>query len=273
MRRHLLIAASLAAMLSAPAVFAQTAPSGTVAVKTMFDRPVMSSDGITIGMTKHLAVNVEDGDAPWIAIGGNSDAYALVPVSKLSGGARDDAFRIDMTEAEFRNVPKWPVARLAEINRPYFMGVLSDHFRRPIHVTPESIQAVGEGSVVRFVGMAPDSVQVEDFTGRVKLLGDNVRLASGRTAPITDLLLDLRSSKVIEAAARIGAQNVAVPFPTMEWTGAQQAFVSDASEGQLGSAAGWSDDSLAQATTAPGGPQTATTDIENIPAMPGRIFW
>jgi hypothetical protein len=274
MRRHILVAASLTAsafLLNAPTVSAQTAPAGSVAVKTMFDRPVLSSDGVTIGMTKHLAVNVEDGDAPWVAIGGNSDAYTLIPVSRLSGGTASEPFRANMSAAEFRNAPKWPVARLAEINRPYFMGVLSDHYRHPIRVTPGTIQGVGEGSVVRFVGMVPSNVQAEDFTGRVKLLGDNIRLASGRTAPITDLLLDMRNSKVVEAAAHLGTQTVAVPFPSMEWTGTQQAFVADVSEGQLASAADWSPETIAQTGTVVTTPQTAT--IETSPVIPGRVFW
>lgn len=265
------VALFLSLLLLPSAGHAQSAGDrGTVSLSSFFDRPVLSSDGVPLGLTKHLAVNVKDGDAPWLALGTNdAPALMLVPLAALSGGGQGGSYRLSMTAAEAARAPLWPVDRLAAINRPAFMGALSDFYRRPVAVAPDAVAAAGEGTPFRFVGMKPPGVPVESFLGRVRLLGDRVTLASGRPAgPISDLLLDLGTARVVEAAIDLPDRRVAMPYRSLDWTMSRQVFVAPLSDNQLAALteAEWLPPS--QIAEIPAAPEVATTA-----RAPGPRFW
>lgn len=245
---------------------------GTVSLSSFFDRPVLSSDGVPLGLTKHLAVNVKNGDAPWLALGtDDAPALVLVPLAALSGGGQGGSYRLSMTAAEAARAPLWPVDRLAAINRPAFMGALSDFYRRPVAVAPDAVAAAGEGTPFRFVGIRQPGVPAESFAGRMRLLGDRVTLASGRpVGTVSDLLLDLGAARVVEAAVDLPDRRVAMPFRSLAWAGTSQTLVSGLSDTQLAglAPAEWTSPQVAQIAEVP-----ATPEVILDSNRPGPRFW
>lgn len=265
----------LGLVLASAAANAQNAlPPGEVGLSTFFDRPVVSSDGTQLGLTKHVAINVKDGHVPFLAVG-DGNVLSLVPLSALSGGG-NAPYRLAMSSAEFARAPQWPADRLAAMNHPNFIGALSDHYRRPILVTPDSVAAAGEGTPLRFIGIAPPGATVESFAGRERLWGDQVALASGRMAgSISDLRVNLPSSKLVEVAVNLPDRRVSMPFTSLQWARERQAFISPLTDTQLASLtpADWSRSATPQAAPVQTAEVRPSQELMFDPAQPGPRFW
>lgn len=262
-------------LASATANAQNSPPSGTVGLSNFFDRPVVSSDGTQVGLTKHVAINVKDGDVPFLAVG-EGNVLSLVPLSALSGDGGNAPYRLAMSRAEFARAPQWPADRLAAMNHPNFIGALSDHYRRPISVTTDSVAAAGEGTPLRFIGIAPPGAPVENFAGRERLWGDQVALASGHLAgPISDLRVNLPSSKLVEVAVNLPDRRVTMPFTSLKWTRERQAFISPLTDTQLASltTADWSRSAAPQPAPAQTAEVRPSRALMFDPTQPGPRFW
>lgn len=217
---HLLVLLALAG----PARAEDTAQAANL--RSLIDQPVYTAQGDSLGLLNAVAVNVGTGEVPWgIILSGRN--LVVIPIGALEFNT-SGLLELAMSPQEYQQAPRWRSTQLPLLNQPAAVKRIAETYGFDLKATQGAVAAAGEGTPFRLIGVPIPWAPAEDFSTRMRLIGDRVATVDARAVgTIVDLLVELKSAKVRLVAVEAEGKRLGLPYSSLVWQPNARAFVAD----------------------------------------------
>lgn len=225
------IAILVALFMLLPPAQAQEAVQAA-SLRALIDKPVLSLQGDSLGLLKSIAVNVDTGEAPWgVLLTGRN--IVVIPTRALAFDSLG-LLGLQMSLEDFARAPRWRISDFPQINQPNAVQRIAKAYGFRTEASQRAVAAVGEGTAFRLLGSPIPSAPTEDFTNRVRVIGDRVTTVHGAPVGIiVDLLVELKAATVRLVAVEGDGHRTALPYPGLVWQANARSFATELSIDEL----------------------------------------
>lgn len=191
-------------------------------IRALVDKPVLSTQGDSLGVLKAVAVNVNTGEAPWAVMLTGTNLVAIPTTALVL--AQPGLLTSLMTPEEFLRAPRWRSDQLAlMIQAQAIERIARTYGQRNDPQRPATIHLVGSN-----LPWPPGEA------GVVRVLGDRVMTLQGvAIGTIVDLLVELKTGRARLVAVEADDKRSAIPFSHLFWQPNAGSFVTNMPRGEL----------------------------------------